>query len=213
MSTEPYTAVIRFAPLTTLERVNDPDWKRPGRTMYDFGSLTLMPDHDTCPLIVDHNHEREVGVVTSLMRWDDETGPWLAALATVTDPPVWLKRDETKASFGFKPAGTSRDVFDCEILRRGLVTEVSILSPSVKPAEPLAKVLSLRRSAAAVVTSDRVAAAGNTHVYRREIAKDRDAREMDELRRRCDAGGWHNFEAILKAYMIELGYDHDLLAA
>jgi hypothetical protein len=34
-------------------------------------------------------------------------------------------------------------VFGCEILRRGLLTEVSVLSPGCEPAEPLARVLTL----------------------------------------------------------------------
>ncbi len=45
-------------------------------------------------------------------------------------------------SFAYKPAGTSNDVFGCEIARRGLVTEVSVLSPDRQPAEP-AKVMTL----------------------------------------------------------------------
>ena len=36
-----WTSLIRFAPLTTLERVNNPAYQEPGRTLYDTGALTL----------------------------------------------------------------------------------------------------------------------------------------------------------------------------
>jgi hypothetical protein len=138
-----HTALIRFAPLTTLERVNDERWKRPGRTMYDHGALTFAPGKSSVPLLVDHAKEREIGVVHTLTRYEDTDGPWLAAIAEITELPCWLRKYESKASFGYLPAGTSNDVFGCEIARRGLVTEVSVLSPGCKPAEPLAQVLTL----------------------------------------------------------------------
>ena len=44
--------------------------------------------------------ERQVGLVHELFQlyWPDG-GPWICARATVTDPPIWLKRHETTASF------------------------------------------------------------------------------------------------------------------
>ena len=50
-----HTALIRFAPLTTLERVNDDRWKDRGRTMYDPGGLTFAPSKDSVPLLVNHD--------------------------------------------------------------------------------------------------------------------------------------------------------------
>ena len=60
------------------------------------------------------------------------------AVATITDPPSWLRRG-TPASFEIKAA--RRSSFDEAVLRSGYVTEVSILSPGVEPCEPLARVL------------------------------------------------------------------------
>ena len=74
--------------------------------------------------------------------WTDG-GPWICARATVTDPPIWLKRHETKASFGrwdihSTPVGESLRVTSA------WMREVSVLSPAVEPSEPLACVLSVR---------------------------------------------------------------------
>ena len=136
-----FTSLIKFAPLTTLERVNDPRWSRPGRTMYDAGALTLLPGRPSVPVLVNHDKTRVIGAVTSLTRFEDVDGPWLAALAQITDRPPWLERG-CRCSFGYGPAGTGQFA-GCEILRRGVVTEVSVLSPGVEPAEPLAQVLTI----------------------------------------------------------------------
>ena len=58
-----YTAVIRVAPIQTLERRNDPAWTRPGRRLYDSNARRFLPIHTTVPLLVDHDDEREIGYV------------------------------------------------------------------------------------------------------------------------------------------------------
>jgi hypothetical protein len=134
-----HRALILFAPLTTLERVNDPHWVNRGRTMYDPGALRFLPPKASAPLLIDHDTERQIGFVSELTRVDWTSGPWLAGLATITDAPGWLKQG-TRASFEYKPIQRT-DWRGCDILRHGFVTEISVLSPSVKPAEPLAQVL------------------------------------------------------------------------
>ena len=69
-----YTTLIRFAPLTTLERLNDPNWARPGRTMYDHHSLTFLPHRTSVPLLINHDPEREIGIVRELTRFEDTDG-------------------------------------------------------------------------------------------------------------------------------------------
>jgi hypothetical protein len=166
-----YTSLIRFAPLTTLDRVNDPAWKAEGRTLYDSSSLTFVPGQTTCPLIIDHDDTKQIGVVRSIARFEDVDGPWLAAVATIYDRPAWLKKYDTKVSFRYKPAGTSNDVFGCQIVRRGLIEEVSVLSPGVEPAEPGAKVLTINRDeAAALKPGDRVTH-GGPMIYRPGIGQ------------------------------------------
>ena len=44
------------------------------------------------PLLVNHDENREIGLVRELMRFEDTDGPWLVAVATLTDRPDWLKR-------------------------------------------------------------------------------------------------------------------------
>ena len=51
-----YTSLIRFAPLTTLQRVNDERWAAP-RTLYDSGSLKFLPGQETVPLLVNHDED------------------------------------------------------------------------------------------------------------------------------------------------------------
>jgi hypothetical protein len=94
----------------------------------------------------------------------------LSALATIYDRPAWLKKYDTKVSFKYTPAGTSNDVFGCQIVRRGLIREVSVLSPGVEPAEPGAKVLTISRDEAAVNPGDRVFY-GGARIYRPGIGQ------------------------------------------
>jgi hypothetical protein len=82
-------------------------------------------------LLVDHEERWEIGTVTRLMRLDAD-GPWIVALAEVTERPSWLKRG-TPASFAFVCGQMSS--FGDPILRRGLVTEGSVVSRGVEPAE------------------------------------------------------------------------------
>jgi hypothetical protein len=112
-----YTTLIRFAPLTTLERLNDPLWARPGRTLYDHNSLTFFPNRTSVPLLINHDATREIGVVRELTRFEDTDGPWLVALATVTNRPQWLRPGTTRASFGYRGGRTSS--FDGDVLRQG----------------------------------------------------------------------------------------------
>ena len=144
-----YEANIKIAPIFTCERFNTPAWTRPGRWLYE--RLDFLPGRETAQLLVDHDPDREVGVVNHLWRWDWTDGPWVVANVTVTDPPCWLKRG-TRASFAFGVvqrrhldiAGTQ-----AEVIARGLVREVSLLSPGTDPAEPRAEVLGLRQVARA----------------------------------------------------------------
>jgi hypothetical protein len=184
-----HSALIRFAPVFTRDRFDDPAWAKPGRTMYE--RLDFWPTK-TCPLLVDHDDSKEIGTVTELSRMEWLDGPWFTAVARVTDAPAWLKRG-TRVSFGFSPLHT-RDVHirdsRAEVIGRGLVNEVSVLSPGKRPAEPLAEVLSVRAhdgEPAAVRPSERAAAgeviAHGSAVLRRER---RAAAETEELRRRME---------------------------
>jgi hypothetical protein len=134
------SALVMIAPVFTCERFNDPAWARPGRTMYAPGSLKLLPNKTSVPLLVDHDEEREIGVVHrfGMIDWND--GPWIYASATVDDPPSWLER-RAPASFCHHPYDrrevTIRDR-SAEVVYATFVDEVSVLSRANTPAEPRA---------------------------------------------------------------------------
>lgn len=141
-----HTAVVKFAPISTLDRLNDPAWTRPGRTLYDRSALRMLPGRETVPLVVDH--DREIGTVNALYVTEWHDGPWLVASATVAEAPPWLARG-TKASFEYSvihrrdltPLGS-----DADVVASGILNEVSVLSPGVRPAEPCAEVLLFERA-------------------------------------------------------------------
>ena len=110
--------------------------------MYWPGAPRFLPTETEIPLLVDHNMERQVGVVHELFKlyWIDG-GPWICARATVTDPPIWLKRHETKASFGRRDTH-STPVGESLRVTSAFVKEVSLLI-ATEPNEPLAYVLSV----------------------------------------------------------------------
>ena len=126
--------MIRVAPISTLERLGDPRWTRPGRSLYDAGALTFFPGKTSVPLLVNHDESREIGQVRELMNFEDVDGPWLVAVANVIDRPEWLKRG-TRASFGFKLGRFS--TFDrSDVIRRGYIVEVSVLTAGHEPLDP-----------------------------------------------------------------------------
>lgn len=97
------------------------------------------------PVLVDHDATRKVGVVRELVEWDDVDGEWFVARCKIIRPPSWLKANRTKASFEFRYKDEPRKRGELlEVRGDILVTEVSILSPNVKPADPHAGVVLLR---------------------------------------------------------------------
>jgi hypothetical protein len=89
-------------PLLTVDRVNEPHWTRPGRKLYDGGSLGFLPGKESVPLLVDHDQNQLIGRVDSLWRFEWVDGPWLCASATLdAELPRWLKRGGG-VSFGSK---------------------------------------------------------------------------------------------------------------
>jgi hypothetical protein len=65
-----HTALVKFAPIFTLERFDDHAWNRPGRTLYERGAFQFLPGKTTVPLLVDHEDSREIGTVHELFRMD-----------------------------------------------------------------------------------------------------------------------------------------------
>ena len=137
-----YTALIKIAPIFDPHRLNDETHRKPGRTLYQRGSLTLRGEAP--PVLIDHNKDRPIGLIRSLVEVGDTDGDWIAAYCDITDPPCWLERG-TRASFALSTY--DRSWFgETERVFKALVSEVSVLAPGVKPAEPCAEVWSYRRT-------------------------------------------------------------------
>ena len=141
MSSPTYTAFIKLGRLVTRDVLYEVDSLPVGAEFYQRGALKLMPG---APVLVDHDDDRPIGFARELCEFPDTDGEWLAALTTITAPPGWLKRG-TAASIGYaslyrQPLG------DAERVLRGLATEVSVLSPGRRPAQPRAQVALFRRS-------------------------------------------------------------------
>ena len=96
------------------------------------------------PLLVDHDAARQVGVVRTLYR-SEETGRPVALCHRSRDSAAgWLTRG-TPASFAFLPVAESSfaQPGDADHIRTGWITEISVLSPGTKAAEPRAMVTTL----------------------------------------------------------------------
>lgn len=148
---------LKFAPVFTSERFNDPRWTRPGRTMYS--KLEFIPGKTSVPLLLNHDDDREIGTVDLIYRGEWIDGPWYFAAATLDrEPPPWLQRG-CRVSFRCTPLHRNEDFtirgVTADVLYRGFVNEVSVLVGR-EPAEPLAQVLSVKRTEASppMVTSD-----------------------------------------------------------
>jgi hypothetical protein len=116
--------------------LRDVDALPAAREVFDNGAMKLWKSP---PLRIDHDKGRSIGVVTELSTFEDVDGRWLCASATAHDAPSWLQLG-TPASITY--AAYSRSSLGAaERVTGGLVTEVSVLSPGVRPEEPRAKVL------------------------------------------------------------------------
>ena len=136
-----YDALIAIAPLLDAKRFRNPEWERPGRDSYWGGSLKLLPRE--IPLLVNHEDNRQIGVVRSLFELDWSDGKWVVADANVTDPPEWLRRG-TPASLSRINVHATPTAEGAERVTSAYIKEVSLLSPGVKPAEPLAQIVPLK---------------------------------------------------------------------
>jgi hypothetical protein len=137
-----HRTVIKLGPIATSTVLLSSPENRTSRVLYDRHGLVLTPAG--APVVINHDITRKVGRVLELAVWPDTDGDWLVARCDVTDPPEWLRRG-TKASFEY--ATTWRwEHGGWEWIRSGLVTEVSILTPSTQPAEPRAQFVLLERS-------------------------------------------------------------------
>ena len=126
-------SLLRFA------AVFDTDPKLARSRMVQRGALETLTRDQEIPVVVDHDMSRQVGTVRELFVAPDyQGGDWYWASVELTDPPGWLKRDGA-VSWSHVPL-REQDVNGTTRLLRGIIKEISILSPTVQAAEPRARV-------------------------------------------------------------------------
>jgi hypothetical protein len=128
--------LLRVAPLVTARELLEPERGR--RVMFQGSALTPYPGRDV-PVVIDHDDANVVGHVKEFATFPDSNGwSWIFASCDVTEPPAWLRRNGG-VSLSYRVL-RDQDMGTWQRVLRALVDEVSLLSPSVQPAEPLARV-------------------------------------------------------------------------
>ena len=159
-----YDALIRLARVVDIDLMYNLDALDPSADLFQRGAATLAPpvveSGERIPVLANHDKTRPIGHVRELTHFSDVDGTWLMAHCTIDERPCWLERG-SEASIGYSPMVTL-PLGPLKRIMKAWVNEVSVLAPGRTGHNRGAKVWSLRRSAAAVVTSDRVAAAGTT---------------------------------------------------
>jgi hypothetical protein len=133
------SALLRFAPAYDSRIVTDPKFAR--TLMVQRGALEQINRDQPIPVLVDHDMSRQVGTVREIFVAPDITyggvvQDWYFASVEIAEPPGWLKFNGG-VSWSHVPLRT-QDVNGSTRLLRGIISEVSVLSPSVKPAEGFA---------------------------------------------------------------------------
>ncbi len=114
------------------------------------GALEKVKADEPTPVVVDHDMDRVVGPVREITVWDDVVSgtlvaPWFFTHCNLTEAPGWLRRG-TSVSWSYKILH-ELEIAGTTLLRRVFIEEVSILSASRRPREPLAKVCLVERQA------------------------------------------------------------------
>ena len=131
--------------------------------MVERGALAQVRLDQRIPVVINHDRSRVIGHVREIVVREDvisgtDVALWHFAHVDLDDPPIWLERNITGVSWAhndlwsWKPPGSGRGCSG-----RGSSTRLAILTPSTKPAEPLARVVWFEKKAsspAAVIASD-----------------------------------------------------------
>lgn len=133
------SALLKFAPVYDPRIITDPKLAR--TLVVERGALEAVVRDEPIHVVVDH--ERQVGTVREIFTAPDvlygrHVTDFYFASVELTDAPAWLKRGGG-VSWSHRALHT-REVGESTVLVRGLIDEVSLLSPSVQPAEPFATI-------------------------------------------------------------------------
>ena len=136
-------ALLRFAPVYDPRMVDDSELGRD--LMVQRGALKEpLKLGEKIPVVVDHDDSRQVGTVREIFIAPDVNGgvvqDWYFASVELTEPaPGWLKRNGGVSWSHY--ALRTQEIGETTRLLRGLIKEISILTPSTQPAEAFARVV------------------------------------------------------------------------
>ena len=138
------TAILRFVPAWTWRAFDEPRLVR--EVMVARDALYPVKLSEPIPVVVDHDMDRQVGTVRHLEVRDEVISgafrsPWWLAHVDISDPPGWLKRGGGVSWCHRNLRKWTPAEIETTAVLKCLIHEVSILSPSVDPAEPLARVV------------------------------------------------------------------------
>ena len=146
-----YEAVLRFAPAYDARHFDDDAPGARPDLLVSHDALKKARRNEPTPVVIDHDDEHVVGHVTNVWVSDDvdygtRVRKWHFAACELNERPGWLKRGcgvswSYHALASYTAWDTSTSVLTSCILR-----EVSLLSPSLSPAEPLARVCLVKES-------------------------------------------------------------------
>ena len=203
-----YEALLRFAPAYDTRHFDeDAPGPRP-ELVVSHDALKKAKRNVPTPVVVDHDPGRVVGHVNSVyVATDVDYGTrvrrWFFAACELSEKPDWLKRG-CAASWSYCPLHTYKPYVaraaDTTVLTSCLFKEVSLLTPSTAPAEPLARVMYVKPKSSPVAPA----------VIRRSLVARRipPLNEIDELHRRMEwLGPDARMEVVLENMRRELGYE------
>ena len=143
-----WEAVLRFAPAyDTRHLVGDPP-DAPDLLVSDSVLQKVKPNEPT-PVLCDHDDERVVGHVKNVwvspdVDYGTRIRRWHFAACELNERPSWLKRGGG-VSWSYHPLHTYTAREGTTVLTSCILREV-LLSPSLSPAEPLARVCLVKES-------------------------------------------------------------------
>ena len=110
-------------------------------------ALQLAPN---APVLLNHDEQRRIGRLVELAEWDESDGRWTFARCVLDEVPEWLRvgaYNGSAASMSWIDLSHSQQMpGGWRRYNAGLITEVSVLTPSVEPVEKRARVGFLQRS-------------------------------------------------------------------
>jgi hypothetical protein len=147
-----WEAILRFTPAYDPRAFDaDGPGARP-ELLVSTDALNRLKLNEPTPVVVDHDDDRVVGHVREVwvakdVDYGTRVRRWYFASCELTEKPDWLKRGSGVSWSWYSLHEYTVWNTDTKVLTKCLLREISVLSPPVAPAEPLARVMLLRERA------------------------------------------------------------------